>query len=39
LKFRTRFAYIERGLDARDIRLEDAGLDIMETLWQAAKSA
>lgn len=38
LKFRTRFAYIERGLDARDIRLEDAGLDMMEALWQAAKS-
>ena len=39
LKFRTRFAYIERGLDAQDIRLEDAGLDVMEALWQAAKGA
>lgn len=38
LKFRTRFAFIERGLDTRDIRLEDADLDIMEQLWQAAKN-
>jgi len=38
-KFRTRFHYVERALKASGKSLEDATLDEMEALWQAAKSA
>jgi len=36
-KFRTRFGHIERRLREQGRRLEDAGLDEMEQLWQEAK--
>jgi nucleoside triphosphate diphosphatase len=36
-KFRCRFNYIETSLEADEVTLEDATLDQMETLWQAAK--
>lgn len=39
LKFERRFAAIEDGLRASGRSLEDAGLDEMEALWQAAKRA
>lgn len=38
-KFRRRFHYIERALNASGSRLEDASLDEMEDLWQRAKAA
>lgn len=37
-KFRRRFNYIEENIKANNERLEDAGLDRMEALWQAAKA-
>lgn len=37
-KFRRRFSYIERGLAARQIPLSEASLELMEELWQQAKS-
>ncbi len=37
-KFRTRFHYIESTLGQQGNSLEDASLDEMEALWQAAKS-
>jgi nucleoside triphosphate diphosphatase len=36
-KFRSRFHYIERVLDAGGSSLEDATLEEMESLWQQAK--
>ena len=36
-KFRSRFHQVERALDASGGSLEEATLDEMETLWQAAK--
>lgn len=39
LKFRTRFGYIEQQLKAQNRTLDEADLDEMEGLWQAAKSA
>jgi MazG family protein len=36
-KFRRRFHYIERGLEARGRTLDAATLDEMEALWQEAK--
>ncbi|HEX8141664.1 MAG TPA: nucleoside triphosphate pyrophosphohydrolase [Pyrinomonadaceae bacterium] len=36
-KFRRRFQYIERGLEARGRTLDAASLDEMEALWQEAK--
>jgi uncharacterized protein YabN with tetrapyrrole methylase and pyrophosphatase domain len=36
-KFRRRFKYIERELEARGRSLDDATLDEMEALWQEAK--
>lgn len=36
-KFRRRFAYIEKALAEKGVSLEDASLDEMEALWQAAK--
>src|SRR5690606_20128543 len=36
-KFAARFRHIEHSLAARQRRLEDAGLEEMETLWQEAK--
>ncbi|RYC17302.1 nucleoside triphosphate pyrophosphohydrolase [Ciceribacter ferrooxidans] len=36
-KFRRRFRYIEKSLDASGETLEDASLPRMEELWQAAK--
>jgi ATP diphosphatase len=36
-KFRRRFRYIERGLEARGRSLDAATLDEMEALWQEAK--
>ncbi|TGQ56091.1 nucleoside triphosphate pyrophosphohydrolase [Mesorhizobium sp. M1C.F.Ca.ET.193.01.1.1] len=38
-KFRSRFHYVERALEAKDSSLEEATLDEMEALWQQAKSA
>ena len=38
-KFETRFRYIERELAGAGIPLEEAGIDRMEALWQAAKQA
>ncbi|MEX0407057.1 nucleoside triphosphate pyrophosphohydrolase [Aquibium sp. LZ166] len=38
-KFRRRFHFIERELNASGSRLEDASLDEMEELWQRAKAA
>ncbi|KPF43788.1 nucleoside triphosphate pyrophosphohydrolase [Rhizobium sp. AAP43] len=37
-KFRNRFRYIETELQANDENLENATLDRMEELWQAAKT-
>lgn len=37
-KFRRRFHHIEHELTTRGRKLDDASLDEMETLWQAAKS-
>ena len=39
LKFRRRFAAIERGLAARGRRLEEATLEEMDELWEEAKRA
>jgi len=36
-KFRNRFAAVEAGLAKQGIKPEDASLDEMEALWQAAK--
>lgn len=36
-KFRTRFAHVEAGLAAAGKSVQDATLDEMEALWQAAK--
>ncbi|PBC04716.1 nucleoside triphosphate pyrophosphohydrolase [Mesorhizobium sp. WSM3860] len=38
-KFRSRFHYVERELEASGRSLEQATLDEMETLWQQAKNA
>lgn len=38
-KFRSRFHYVERTLQASGNSLEEATLDEMEALWQQAKSA
>ena len=38
-KFRRRFHHIERSLAARNRGLQEASLDEMEALWQAAKTA
>ncbi|MCP9230257.1 nucleoside triphosphate pyrophosphohydrolase [Mesorhizobium sp. LMG 17147] len=38
-KFRSRFHYVERTLQASENSLEEATLDEMEALWQQAKSA
>ncbi|HET7334165.1 MAG TPA: nucleoside triphosphate pyrophosphohydrolase [Rhizomicrobium sp.] len=38
-KFMRRFAVIEQTLSGRGQRLEDASLDEMEAIWQAAKRA
>ena len=37
MKFRKRFSYIERTLEANGKSLEDATLERMEALWQEAK--
>lgn len=37
-KFRRRFSYIEEKLRERGTRIEDAGLEEMERLWQVAKN-
>lgn len=39
LKFRTRFAYVELGLEQRGRTLDEADLDEMEALWQQAKTS
>lgn len=36
-KFLDRFHYVELALRRRGVPLEEAGLDLMETLWQEAK--
>jgi ATP diphosphatase len=38
-KFRSRFHFVERGLEATGRSLEQASLDEMEALWQQAKRA
>jgi ATP diphosphatase len=38
-KFRSRFHYVERELEASGSSLEKASLDEMEAFWQQAKSA
>ena len=37
VRFRTRFAHMERAFAADGLTLENAGLDRMEELWQEAK--
>jgi MazG family protein len=37
LKFRRRFSHVEEGLSARGKTLQQASIDEMEALWQAAK--
>lgn len=37
-KFRRRFEHVERRLAARGDRLEDAGLEAMDALWDEAKA-
>jgi MazG family protein len=37
-KFRKRFKFIEESLKARERTIEEAGLDEMEDLWNAAKA-
>jgi uncharacterized protein YabN with tetrapyrrole methylase and pyrophosphatase domain len=37
LKFRERFAQVERGLEERGKTVAQAGIDEMEELWQKAK--
>jgi nucleoside triphosphate diphosphatase len=37
-KFRRRFAHVEEGLSAAGKKLDEATIDEMEALWQAAKS-
>jgi len=36
-KFRSRFSYIEKNLEAQNIKLEDASIELMEKLWDQAK--
>ncbi len=36
-KFRTRFEYVERGVEAQGKTLKEAGIQEMERLWQEAK--
>ena len=36
-KFRNRFRYIEKKLKTRNIKLEDASIELMEKLWNEAK--
>ncbi len=36
-KFRSRFNYIEKSLDAQNTKLEDASIELMEELWNQAK--
>lgn len=38
-KFRRRFAAVEAGLEARGRRLDEADLDEMDALWEAAKES
>ncbi len=38
-KFRERFGYIERALEAQGRTIEESSLEEMEALWQRAKSA
>ena len=38
VKFERRFAYIERALSARGVRLEDTSLAEMDALWNEAKA-
>ena len=38
-KFRNRFAYVEAGLASQGKTPEEATLEEMEALWQAAKSS
>ena len=37
-KFRRRFTWIERELERRGLRLEQTGLELLEQLWQKAKT-
>jgi MazG family protein len=37
-KFRRRFAHVEQGLSSAGKKLEQATIDEMEALWQAAKT-
>lgn len=37
-KFRERFSWIEAELQRRGVRLEQAGLELLEQLWQQAKA-
>jgi ATP diphosphatase len=37
-KFRDRFAHVENSLESKSSSLQNASLDEMEELWQAAKS-
>ena len=36
-KFRSRFSYIEENLTAKNIKLEDTSIELMESLWNQAK--
>jgi tetrapyrrole methylase family protein / MazG family protein len=39
LKFRTRFAYLEKGAQVQNKNLADMTMDEMDALWQAAKKS
>ena len=36
-KFRSRFSYIEKNLKAQNIKLHEASIELMESLWNQAK--
>ena len=38
LKFRRRFSWMESELDRRGIPLDQAGLDLLDQLWDSAKN-
>jgi tetrapyrrole methylase family protein/MazG family protein len=39
MRFKTRFAYVEKGAKQQDRKLSEMSIDEMEALWQEAKNA
>ena len=37
-KFQKRFEFVEEALRRDDLPIQDAGLELLETLWQKAKA-